>query len=110
MLFAEVRLCSVASIMLCIDRLVMMISSNRKAKIIWQCRRGMLELDIILGRFSSQHLDAMPDKELTAFEALLDSPDPDLYAWLMDYEKPEQKELEEIVAYIRVHDNARNIK
>ena len=87
-----------------------MISNNRKAKIIWQCRRGMLELDIILGRFASKYLDGLKDTELLAFEALLEEPDPDLYAWLMDYEKPEQKELEEIVAYIRVHDNARHIE
>ena len=83
-----------------------MITSQRKAKINWHCRRGMLELDLILERFSKRHLDILDDEQLTTFEHLLDSPDPDLYAWLMGYERPEAKELVDFVAFIQLHDNA----
>ncbi len=82
-----------------------MIAVQRKAKIIWHCRRGMLELDLILGRFAKDHLDKLNDKQLSLFEGLLEQPDPDLFAWLMGYEHTEDKELADIVAFIRLHDN-----
>jgi antitoxin CptB len=82
-----------------------MISPQRKAKITWRCRRGMLELDLILQRFLKQSLDAMTEQQLASFESLLENPDPDLYAWFMEYEKPPSQELLDIVAFIRLHDN-----
>lgn len=82
-----------------------MISPQRKAKINWHCRRGMLELDIIFERFFNKHLDQLTDEQLLTFEDLLNYPDPDLYAWLMGYEQPEPKELMDIVTLIRLHDN-----
>lgn len=82
-----------------------MILPQRKAKITWHCRRGMLELDLIFQRFLKQSLEVMTEEQLVAFENLLDYPDPDLYAWLMGYEKSTSKELIDIVAFIRLHDN-----
>lgn len=84
----------------------MTISPERKAKINWHCRRGMLELDLILGRFSKQHLETLTETQLDTFESLLNTPDPDLYAWLMGYESPVNKELADFVAYIKLHDKA----
>lgn len=81
-----------------------MISPERKAKIKWHCRRGMLELDLILGRFITYHLDTLTEEKVSSFEALIDNTDPDLYAWLMGYETPANKELVDIVAFIRLHD------
>lgn len=81
-----------------------MISTQRKAKINWHCRRGMLELDLIFNRFLKQSLDIMSEEQLTVFENLLSYPDPDLYAWLMGYEHPETTELMDCVAFIRLHD------
>ena len=65
----------------------------------------MLELDLIFQRFFKQHIDRLSEEQAMAFENLLDYPDPDLYAWLMGYEKPVHKELVDIVAFIRFHDN-----
>jgi antitoxin CptB len=78
-------------------------NSNQNAKIIWNCRRGMLELDLILGRFIKYHLDELTDIQRSAFEALLTAQDPDLYAWLMGYEEPSD-EVKDIVAFIKLHD------
>jgi antitoxin CptB len=83
-----------------------MIAPERKAKINWHCRRGMLELDLILGRFIKHHLDSLTEENVSAFEDLLTNTDPDLYAWLMGYETPARKELLDIVTLIRFHDNA----
>ena len=44
--------------------------------------RGTLEMDLIMGRFADAHLAGLSDAELDAFEALLEWPDPDLYAWV----------------------------
>lgn len=76
-------------------------SSERKAKIRWQSRRGMLELDVLLGRYLASKLDTMTDTELDHCDLLLDQADPDLYAWLMGYETPSQKELADFVTLIR---------
>ena len=82
-----------------------MLSPEKKAKLTWHCRRGMLELDLILQRFLAQHLDSLTDEQIILFERLLTTEDPDLYAWFMGYEAPVDKELREIVAFIRLHDN-----
>lgn len=42
-------------------------------------RRGMKEMDLILGRFADACLATLAPDELDAFEALLDESDPDLY-------------------------------
>lgn len=41
----------------------------------WRCRRGLLELDIVLQRFAESHLAALTNDELVAFDGLLDCPD-----------------------------------
>jgi len=81
------------------------ISSEKKAKLIWECRRGMLELDLILSSFVTRCLDKLTDEQITIFERLLTNADPDLYAWFMGYESPVDKELAEIVTHIRFYDN-----
>ena len=44
----------------------------------WRCRRGLLELDIILQRFMDQHYAQLDQQELEQFERLLSLPDNDL--------------------------------
>lgn len=86
------------------------LDSPRKAKINWHCRRGMLELDLIFERFVKQQLELLSLEQVTTFEMLLAQPDPDLYAWLMGYDTPEQKDLADLVSYIRLHDNTQSVK
>ena len=45
----------------------------------WRCRRGLLELDIVLGRFIEQHYAGLDAVEQVAFDALLDLPDTELW-------------------------------
>jgi antitoxin CptB len=44
--------------------------------------RGMREVDLLLGRFADASVPAMDDENLSAFEALLDLPDPEILSWL----------------------------
>ncbi len=55
-------------------------------RIRWQCRRGMLELDLVLNRFVEQELEGLAPAELETFRQLLDQPDPLLLAWVMAQE------------------------
>ena len=45
----------------------------------WRCRRGLLELDIILQRFMNLHYAHLNEAELQHFETLLSLSDNDLW-------------------------------
>ena len=45
----------------------------------WRCRRGLLELDIVLGRFVEQHYAGLDEVQQAAFDVLLDMPDNTLW-------------------------------
>lgn len=77
----------------------------RKAKIRWQCRRGMLELDLLLTGFINKNLDSLQEQQLAAFEKLLAVSDPQLYSWLMAETSPHEQELLAIVKFIQMHDS-----
>jgi len=49
-------------------------------RIRWQCRRGLLELDLVLSRFLDRHLQRLSAREVAAFQRLLQYPDNDLWA------------------------------
>ncbi len=68
-----------------------MIDPQRKAKIKWHSRRGMLELDLILGRFIENRLIRLSENQINAFEELLNCIDPELFSWLMGYSTPTKR-------------------
>ena len=45
--------------------------------------RGMREMDLIMGRFADANIDAMGPAELDAYERLMETPDPDLFGWVL---------------------------
>jgi antitoxin CptB len=51
-------------------------------------RRGFKEADLLIGGFARARLPELGEAELDDFEALLDEPDPDLYAWVMGQTQP----------------------
>ena len=53
------------------------------ARIRWQCRRGMRELDELLLGYLEQRYEAAGNAEKAAFQSLLALPDPDLVAYLL---------------------------
>ena len=44
--------------------------------------RGTKELDLLLGRFAAEHLDAMTPEEIADYEAILEADEHDIYLWL----------------------------
>ena len=45
-------------------------------------RRGIKEMDLILGRWSDVHLVDLTDDEVATYDALLSENDHDLYQWV----------------------------
>lgn len=48
-------------------------------RLAWRCRRGMLELDIVLQRFIALHFNDLTLAQLLAFDNLLELPDNDFW-------------------------------
>lgn len=48
--------------------------------------RGTREMDLLLGRFADAEIAGLSDADLTAFEALMEVPDKDLFGWLLGRE------------------------
>jgi antitoxin CptB len=53
-------------------------------RILWRCRRGMKELDLLLEHFAREHYPHAPQAHRRAFERLLDLPDPRIVELLLD--------------------------
>jgi antitoxin CptB len=56
----------------------------RRRRILFRAwRRGLREMDLVMGQFADANLPEMSEAELDEFEALLDVPDPDILAWII---------------------------
>jgi antitoxin CptB len=56
----------------------------RRRRILFRAwRRGMREMDLVMGHFADQEIATMREAELDQFERLLEAPDPDVFAWIM---------------------------
>jgi antitoxin CptB len=70
------------------------------ARLRWRCRRGMRELDVLLERYLQQRYPSAPAAEQQAFEALLDLPDPQLFAFVTRREVPADPEWVQVIAIL----------
>ncbi|RNF83190.1 succinate dehydrogenase assembly factor 2 [Montanilutibacter psychrotolerans] len=67
----------------------------------WRCRRGMRELDQLLGRYLDRCWRQAPTDERVVFLRLLDTEDDRLWHWFMGHERPTDAELATLVDHIR---------
>ena len=67
----------------------------------WRCRRGLLELDLILERFLERHLDALDAAQHDALMELLEYPDNDLLDCVMGRAEPEDARLRGVLGMLR---------
>lgn len=74
---------------------------HERARLRWLCRRGMKELDELLGRFLEADYEAAPAATRSAFARLLELPDPELYALLSGRTGAGEPELGDVIARIR---------
>ncbi|KDE39571.1 MAG: succinate dehydrogenase assembly factor 2 [Nitrincola lacisaponensis] len=69
-------------------------------RLAWQCRRGMLELDILLEPFAKEAFRGLAFEDQQRFVKLLSCEDQDLFVWFMEREQPEDPDLQRIVRII----------
>ncbi len=56
---------------------------ERRRKLLFRAwRRGVREMDLIVGRFADAHIAALDARSLDDFERLIEVPNADLYAWV----------------------------
>jgi antitoxin CptB len=61
--------------------------NNVRKRLAWRAsRRGIKEMDIIVGGYADAHLSTMSAKDLITFEALLEIPDQQLLSWVTKQE------------------------
>lgn len=70
-------------------------------RLAWQCRRGMLELDLLLQGFLDAHYDVLPEAERQAFRTLLTYPDQTLLEYLLGQAIPDDESLLRVIQQIR---------
>jgi len=75
-------------------------TAKTKARLKWACRRGMLELDVLLMPFVDEAWYLLSDENKAIFERLLICQDPELFAWFMGHEVCKDQELNSMVQHI----------
>ncbi len=70
-------------------------------KLRWRCRRGMRELDQLLGRWLDRQWRQSPTHERAVFLRLLDTEDDTLWRWFLGHEVSSDVEIAALVERIR---------
>ncbi len=69
----------------------------KEKRLIWRCRRGCKELDLILSAFVTTHYRTLPAADQVLFQGMLECPDPQLTDWLCHGAAPEDPSMASIV-------------
>ena len=77
------------------------------SRLAWACRRGMLELDVLLGNYLSEVYPSLLMADKLLFIRLLGAQDPELFAFIMGHEIPEDAALADMAGRIRKHAQSR---
>ncbi|MDA8652071.1 succinate dehydrogenase assembly factor 2 [Porticoccaceae bacterium] len=72
-----------------------------KNRLLWACRRGMLELDLILAPFVENVYDSLEENDKLRFQVLLECEDQSLFMWFMKRDDPLDSDMQRIVQIIR---------
>jgi antitoxin CptB len=73
----------------------------KNSRLRWRCRRGMRELDALLVAFLDRRVGDLTDAEMSAFEGILELPDPTLHSYLLGRSAPDDAATAELIERIR---------
>lgn len=76
-------------------------SENKLSKVRWRCRRGMLELDVMLQNFCEQVYASLAPEKQQLFEDLLEEADQDLQRWLVGSHACDKAHFQDMLLVIR---------
>jgi len=74
---------------------------RRIERLRWRCRRGVLELDLVLLGFLEQQYPGLSAAEQQAFDKLLETPDELLIDYVQGDRIPPENKLKQIVEKLR---------
>lgn len=73
---------------------------SQRSRLIWRCRRGIREMDILLLNYLESHYDDASAEDQNTFEELLEETDLDILSWIMEKTSPDEKYIK-LIAFIR---------
>lgn len=80
---------------------MMVFDDTAKRKIRFQTRRGLLELDIVFGRFMEKEFEQLDNQQLAHFVEILEFQDQELLALINGNAKTDKTHLIELLEKIR---------
>ena len=80
-----------------------MVETVNKSRLLWDCRRGMLELDTLFVPFVNEAFDRLPDADKKIFQRLLECEDPLLFTWFMGNKSCPDPDLAKMIDVILKH-------
>ena len=69
--------------------------------LVWKCRRGMRELDVLLTRYLESDYPGANADDKAGFKALLELQDPEIFAYLTGRELPGDARIQRAIACVR---------
>lgn len=84
--------------------------SHTGSSILWRCRRGIREMDLLLQRFVETRYDTLSDEQKSAFSELLEQADLDIMDWIMKRSIPPTNSLKTVIQLIRDCNTDKNAK
>jgi antitoxin CptB len=69
-------------------------------RLCWHSRRGMLELDLVLGPFVRECYPSLPVEEQQRYRQLLECEDQDMFSWFLGRATPQDEDIAKIVTQI----------
>jgi antitoxin CptB len=78
-----------------------MLDQDRWNRIVWRCRRGMLENDLVLTRFLAARGRALTEDEVAQLDRLLDLPDGELWDLISGRAEPPDPAVAPLLAVLR---------
>ena len=81
-----------------------------KPRLLWSCRRGMLELDVLLQNYVTQCYDSLKEEDGLILDKLLNYPDQTLFDLFMGKIQDDNMEVNALVKTIRSTPGLINIK
>ena len=77
-------------------------------RLLWQCRRGIKEVEVLLVPYFEKHYNRLDEAGKKRFQMLLDQSDVELFEWFTRRSIPENNDLEIIVNAILSSVDARS--
>ncbi|MFT7526009.1 MAG: antitoxin CptB [Arenicella sp.] len=71
-------------------------------KLVWRCRRGVRELDVLFGRFLETEYPQLSESQKMAFERMLEVQDPIIMDWLFSKSQSQDPEFEMLVQRLQL--------